>query len=146
MSRWIALGCGTMLWLAAGHLVAGNGPATPVHTNKNKFRIPFKFDPAEMKALGAREVRLYVSRDRGGTWQQTQSVPPDSAKFQFQAPGEGEYWFIVRSGRRLPLNSGIFPGMETVPAILRSCTMAICTICITMPGARIPESPSRLLI
>jgi hypothetical protein len=118
MKRRIALVCGTILWLAGQPLAAWAAPAAPVHTNKTKFRIPFKFDAAEMQALGAREVRLYVSRDRGGTWQHTQSVPPDAAKFQFQAPAEGEYWFVVRTldgqNRMHPDSPTMEPGLMVV--------------------------------
>lgn len=72
-------------------------PTAPVYTNKPRFRIPFRYDPAEMKGLGAKEVRLFVSNDRGGLWQQVQSVAPETGKFNFQAPSDGEYWFIVRT-------------------------------------------------
>lgn len=118
MTRWFALGCGTLLWLAAQPLAAWGAPATPVHTNKTKFRIPFKFDAAEMQTLGAKEVRLYVSRDRGGTWHHAQTVAPDAGKFQFQAPGEGEYWFVVRTldgqNRMHPDSPTMEPGLTVV--------------------------------
>ena len=38
----------------------------PVYTNQQRFGIPFQFDAAELSRLGTREVRLYVSVDRGG--------------------------------------------------------------------------------
>src|SRR5262245_66643282 len=72
-------------------------PTNPIFTNNLRLRIPFHYDPTELKRLGAGEIRLYVSNDRGRTWQQSQTVKPDAGKFTFQAPGEGEYWFIVRS-------------------------------------------------
>ncbi len=86
------------LLLAAHTLFAAAPiPTAPIHTNKVKFRITFHYDSAELSRLGAREIRLYVSRDRGRTWQQTQAVTPDAGKFNFQAPSDGEYWFIVRT-------------------------------------------------
>lgn len=72
-------------------------PTAPIFTNKLKFRIPFHYDTNELSRLGAREIRLYVSRDHGRGWQQVQSVAPDAGKFNFQAPSDGEYWFIVRT-------------------------------------------------
>jgi hypothetical protein len=92
------LGCLTVLVLGAQVLLAAAPiPTAPIHTNKLKFRIPFHYDSAELSRLGAREIRLYASRDRGRTWQQTQAVTPDAGKFNFQATSDGEYWFIVRT-------------------------------------------------
>lgn len=75
------------------------GPTTPapVYTNKTRFRIPFRYDAAELQSLGAREIRLLVSKDQGLTWNPVQTVSPEAGKFQFQAPGDGEYWFMVRT-------------------------------------------------
>ena len=42
-------------------------PTGPIHTANSRFRIPFRFDAAEMRRLGAREIRLFVSEDRGRT-------------------------------------------------------------------------------
>src|SRR5262249_28444908 len=59
--------------------------------------------------------RLYVSRDRGGSWKQVQAVAPDSGKFNFQSTGDGEYWFIVRT---LDANNRLHPdGNVTDPGL-----------------------------
>src|SRR5262249_23012366 len=76
---------------------AGPIPSGPIHTNKLRFRIPFHYDPQEMQQLEAKEIRLYLSRDRGRTWQQINNVTPEAAKFNFQAQSDGEYWFAVRT-------------------------------------------------
>jgi hypothetical protein len=68
-----------------------------VHTKKRQFAIPFQFDNAELSRLGTTEVRLYVSVDRGGTWQHVQSVAPRTRKFYVRAPRDGIYWFAVRT-------------------------------------------------
>lgn len=78
-------------------VLAGPIPSAPIYTNKLRFRIPFHYDSAELQRLGAKEIRLYVSRDQGRNWQQVQSVTPQAGKFNFQATGDGEYWFIVRT-------------------------------------------------
>lgn len=113
----VALLCGTILF-SAGSAVAGPIPASAIATNKTRFRIPFKFDAAEMQALGAREVRLFVSQDRGATWQHQQTVAPDAGKFQFQAPADGEYWFVVRTldsqNRLHPEGAGMEPGLVVI--------------------------------
>ena len=69
----------------------------PTHTNKTKFRIPFKFDSTALQRMNAREVQLHVSRDHGATWQLAQILEPDGGKFEYQSPSEGEYWFAVKT-------------------------------------------------
>lgn len=76
---------------------AASIPTRPVYTNKPRFRIPFRYDAAEMQRLGAGEVRLYASADQGRSWRQVQSVAPQTARFNFAAPGDGQYWFAVRT-------------------------------------------------
>lgn len=68
-----------------------------VHTNKQRFAIPFQFDTAELNRLGTKEVRLYVSVDQGASWQHVQSVAPQTRKFFVRAPKDGAYWFAVRT-------------------------------------------------
>lgn len=93
-------------------------PSGPIHTNKLRFRIPFHYDAQEMQRLEAKEIRLYLSRDKGRTWQQIQNVAPDSAKFNFQAQGDGEYWFAVRTvdgrGRLHPDAAVIEAGLQVI--------------------------------
>lgn len=73
-----------------------NGVAA-IHTNKPRFRIPFRYDALEMQRLSAREIQLFVSVDRGKRWQHIQSVAPQQGKFEFVAPRNGEYWFSVKT-------------------------------------------------
>jgi hypothetical protein len=69
----------------------------PTHTNKTRFRIPFKFDSAALQRMNAREIQLHVSRDHGATWELAQSMAPDGGKFEYQSPADGEYWFSVKT-------------------------------------------------
>jgi len=69
----------------------------PTHTSKSRFRIPFRFDSAALQRMNAREVQLHVSRDRGATWDLAQTLPVDGGKFDYQAAGNGEYWFSVKT-------------------------------------------------
>ena len=93
-------------------------PSKPVHTNKSRFRIPYNFDPAEMRRLAAKEIRLYMSTDRGGRWELIQSVPPETGRFNFQAVRDGEYWFSVRTldgqGRLHPSDEAVEPGLQVI--------------------------------
>ena len=69
----------------------------PTHTSKTKFRIPFKFDAAALKKMSAREIQLHVSQNQGETWELAQILLPDGGKFEYTCPGEGEYWFSVKT-------------------------------------------------
>jgi hypothetical protein len=71
--------------------------AKPLYTAKPRFRIPFQFDAGEMRRLGATEIQLYLSTDQGANWSQQQTVEPGAGKFSFEAPGNGEYWFAVKT-------------------------------------------------
>ena len=93
--------------------------AERVHTQQSQFRIPYHSDPAELARLGAREVRLYVSRDNGASWELSQSVAPTTGRFTFQSPSDGEYWFAVRTvdtnGRLFPASdAGLTAGLKVV--------------------------------
>lgn len=68
-----------------------------IFTNQPSFRIPYRFDPAEMRRLRAKEIRLFLSRNGGLEWQHVQTVAPEAGRFDFKAPNDGEYWFAVRT-------------------------------------------------
>lgn len=89
-----------------------------VYTNQHRFRIPYHSDPAELQRLGAREVQLFVTTDRGATWRLAQSVPPTTGKFAFEAPSDGEFWFSVRTldgfNRLHPQTGGMTPGLKVM--------------------------------
>lgn len=89
--------CGLTAFALAAWAAAGPIPTSTIYTNKQKFRIPFHYDADELSRLGAKEIQLSASRDRGRTWNVVQAVSPNAGKFQFQAPQDGEYWFIVRT-------------------------------------------------
>lgn len=83
--------------LATASALAAPPVSRTIHTSRPKFRIPFQFDSEEMARLGAVEIRLFVSTDRGKHWQHAQSVAPGEGRFTFEATGEGEFWFAVRT-------------------------------------------------
>jgi hypothetical protein len=93
-------------------------PGETIYTNKMHFRIPFRYDPAEMQRLGAREVQLFVSTDEGRAWHLVQRVVPLAGRFEFRAPSDGVYWFCVRTldGRNAlhPADDQIAPGLKVV--------------------------------
>ena len=69
----------------------------PIFTNQPNFRIPYRFDAAEMRRLSAKEIRLFLSRNGGLDWQHVQTVAPEASRFDFKAPTDGEFWFAVRT-------------------------------------------------
>lgn len=93
-------------------------PTKPIHTNKPRFRIPFRYDPAEMQRLAATEVQLYVSDDQGIKWRKSQTVEPQAGRFTFNAPSDGEYWFSVRTlsanGQLTPGDAQMEPGLKVI--------------------------------
>jgi len=110
---------GVLVLLAGGQsLSAGDAGSNPVFTNKVRFRIPFRSDPAEMQRLEAREVQLYVSTDQGTRWRMVDKVEPRADHFDYLAPADGEYWFAVRTldafNRLHPQGNNIEPGLKVI--------------------------------
>lgn len=104
-----------VLVLTSWSLRAQEVPSAPIHTSKSRFRIPFRFDERELQRIGAREVRLYVSTDGGQTWKIGGTTNPTERRFDFTAPGDGTYWFAVRT---VDVRSQLHPaGPITEPAL-----------------------------
>ncbi len=78
---------------------APSAPPLPpiVATKQHFFAIPFRITPPENPNQAPREVQLYVSGDRGTTWQLYTRAEPTQRQFLFRAASDGEYWFAVRT-------------------------------------------------
>lgn len=78
----------------------------PVVTRQTSFTIPFHVRPVKQPDQKAIEVQLHVSEDNGTSWQLYSRQHPSATNFHFRAPGDGEYWFAVRTvdrtGREFP--------------------------------------------
>ena len=113
----IAFALGLLL-LTTNLVDAAPGAMKPIVTNKLRFRIPFRFDAAALQRMNARELQLFVSTNRGAAWGLAQSIAPQSARFEYQAAGEGEYWFAVRTidglGQAHPGGEQLDPGLVVV--------------------------------
>ncbi len=94
MVRWAAMTC--VLACLAGVTASASAAVKPEVTNKRRFLIPFRFDAAALQRMNARELQLLMSSNRGTSWELAQTIKPQSGKFEFQAPADGEYWFSVR--------------------------------------------------
>ncbi len=119
--RWVRTMLGWALALSVGAPLARADdtlPPTPrIYHKANKFKIPFNVAPSDRARL--REVHLWFSPDRGGTWDVAERATPDRTFFLFQAPNDGEYWFAVRtkdaSGRLYPSDEdGVEPSLKVV--------------------------------
>jgi polysaccharide export outer membrane protein len=60
---------------------------------KRSFRIPFHRDAAR----NVKEVVLFVSDDEGRTYRQAATATPDEKSFDFTAPSDGVYGFVIQA-------------------------------------------------
>jgi hypothetical protein len=89
----------------------------PIYHKNRAFRIPFNIDAEDRPRI--RQVQLWVSEDRGYTWEMNSERSPNQATFTFRAPRDGEYWFAVRTlgtnGKLYPANDKeVEPNMRVV--------------------------------
>jgi len=68
-----------------------------VATRQYMFAVPFRVSPPAQPARQPVEVQLFVSGDRGTTWQLYSRTAPTQRQFLFRAAGDGEFWFAVRT-------------------------------------------------
>jgi hypothetical protein len=85
----------------------------PVILRQSSFNIPFSVKAGEKTP---REVRLFVSRDRGRNWRLYDRADPAAEQFPFRAEGDGEYWFSLQTieadGRATPGGTVMQPGLR----------------------------------
>jgi hypothetical protein len=82
--------------VAAACAQTANPPLPPaVYSRQNVFPIPFRIEGGSAAAKG--EVQLYLSEDRGATWQIAGRAPLTGTQFNFRANRDGEHWFMVRT-------------------------------------------------
>lgn len=78
-------------------------------------KIPIEYHPTKKDEI--RRLALYVSSDRGGTWTEHSTAQPGQPHFQFTAPKDGPYWFVLviedRDGKQEPADvSKADPGLK----------------------------------
>jgi hypothetical protein len=79
----------------AGSALAVTSPE-PIYWKQSLFQIPYQWGSAAEPGA-AQMVLLYVSKDRGNSWQKISEARPNVTSFNYRAEGEGEYWFAVRT-------------------------------------------------
>lgn len=88
---------------AAWHVLAPRAAAQvaaeprPVPSRRTALVIPFRIAAAANPQEQAVEVQLMVSSNRGLQWRHAGSARPEAGKIAFHAPGDGEYWFCVKT-------------------------------------------------
>jgi hypothetical protein len=68
----------------------------PIYWKQHLFLIPYQWGSAAEPGA-ARAVWLFVSKDRGASWQKISEAKPDVKAFNYRAEGDGEFWFAVRT-------------------------------------------------
>ena len=58
------------------------------------FGVPFSINDPDNRFI---EVHLYVSKERGQTWQYHDRTDPHETQFPYQSKGDGEYWFALKT-------------------------------------------------
>ncbi len=90
-----------MLWVTAADVAQGTAVATdlprPVYTRQTLFGIPFRMASSSGSASDPVQVLLFVSANRGGTWELNGQTDPQKGQFLFRAGSDGEFWFIIRT-------------------------------------------------
>ncbi len=69
----------------------------PIYTRQMAFSIPFQVGTSARPGEQPAEIQLYTSVDRGRKWSLVRTLPPAAGAFAVRAPGDGEYWFCVRT-------------------------------------------------
>lgn len=64
-------------------------------TRQTQIPIPFAISAANQQKLAS--VELVYSMDRGENWYSYQSISPGETNFEFNAPEDAEYWFVIRA-------------------------------------------------
>jgi hypothetical protein len=86
--------CSAAAILCSTHGIYGQ---QTVQIQNRQFRIPYHISQQVAAELKPREVQLFVSGDRGQTWQLSGTARPTITHFRFKAASDGEYWFDVRT-------------------------------------------------
>ncbi len=105
LAVWTSMAGGVMLQAAplpestgdrGGHSPrsAQTAGTTPWITRQTTFSIPFT---VEKNGPAPANVELYVSRNRGESWQLHATQQPATKHFQFRSTTPGEYWFASRT-------------------------------------------------
>ena len=108
-----------LLWVASVLAQVQSGPdSDEKHLSKPKFRIPVTLQAD--KVAGLQAVLLYVSTNRGKSWELHGRIKPGEDGFQYLAKSDGVYWFTVavldKQGNQDPRN--IYQGEDRLKIVV----------------------------
>jgi hypothetical protein len=89
---------GMLIWTCL-LVAAGQAPDDVFYTNQLNHRVPINIQPTRRPEI--RELRLFVSSDKGAKWQQVSTITPEKDGFVFFGQGDGEYWLCPATVNRL---------------------------------------------
>jgi hypothetical protein len=81
-------------------------------TNLKAFGIPFRINAENESFI---EVQLYVSTDQGKSWRFYGRQSTDKTNFPFEADGDGDYWFAIKTLNR---NRQLIPEGKPSPDLI----------------------------
>jgi hypothetical protein len=90
---WFLLLVPSPLWWADS-AAAQEGTTDLVYSRFRVFKIPFTTGPGQQRL---KQLQLFVSTDRGKTWQPSATAHPDHKYFQFMTDHDGVFWFTVQT-------------------------------------------------
>jgi RNA polymerase sigma factor (sigma-70 family) len=77
---------------------------TVYHVPERRFEMPVRVSPEYCQKLKA--ILVYISADRGRTWQLAACLTPGETAFTYVAPADGLYWFgvcsVLKDGLAVP--------------------------------------------
>lgn len=86
-------------------------PVKQISTQLHGFGIPFNINADASEFI---EVQLYVTRDKGESWQFYGRQQTDGEEFAFRAENDGEYWFALKTLNR---DKQLLPDGKTKPEL-----------------------------
>jgi hypothetical protein len=112
---------------------AGESAVRTIYYPKPAFRIPVTI-PAEGRDV-VRQVRLWVSDDRGAHWKEYGQASPLQSEFPFRASRDAEYWFALQT---VDIRGKIYPSDDrpVEPSLKVVVDTAQPTIVLTPRGRR----------
>lgn len=96
-----------------------NPTARKIGTYLKAFGIPFSVSDPDERYI---EVQLYMSRDRGQSWNFHSRQPATASEFPFESRGDGEYWFAIRTldrDRQLHPAGAMLPELKIIVDTVR---------------------------
>lgn len=114
LAMWTVTVIASANWCPAQTDLQSHVPVKKISTQLRGFGVPFNVDANDSEFI---EVHLYVTKDQGKSWQFYGRQSTEDKEFPFQAEGDGEYWFALKTlnkDRKLLPEGDIQPELKVV--------------------------------